>query len=202
MRREALITASTCHFTIYFAYCYFKNLRDRWFDFCGKGMGDFRKKIYPVDWFRGEKNLARKYLVEKLPALKIMYTYRYIRCISGKESNCRGLGRISLPKPNHSYPPEKSNGRLFLFPCTRGPTCFSATTTVFVQTKKLVVHSKRERNKTYQNYTVKLINIWYFTETKQFSLEIYWKCEVLLEFWKSVQLCSKRKIELFSLRNN
>ena len=132
MRREALITASTCHFTIYFAYCYFKNLRDRWFDFCGKGMGDFRKKIYPVDWFRGEKNLARKYLGEKLPALKTMYTYRYIRCISGKESNSRGLGRISLPKPNYSYPPEKSNGRLFSFPCTRGPTCFSVTTTVFV----------------------------------------------------------------------
>ena len=25
-------------------------------------MGDFRKKKYPADWFRGEKNLARKYM--------------------------------------------------------------------------------------------------------------------------------------------
>ena len=202
MRRENLITASTCHFTIYFAYCYFKNLRDRWFDFCGKGMGDFRKKIYPVDWFRGEKNLARKYLGEKLPALKIMYTYRYIRCISGKESNSRGWGEFLYPNQITHTPLKSQMVGSFRFHAQEGPLFFSATTTVFVQTKKLVVHSKRERNKTYQNCTVKLINIWYFTETKQFSLEIYWKCEVLLEFWKSVQLCSKRKIELFSLRNN
>ena len=26
----------------------------------GGGMGDFRKKIYSVDWFRGENIIARK----------------------------------------------------------------------------------------------------------------------------------------------
>ena len=168
MRREALITASTCHFTIYFAYCYFKNLRGRWFDFCGKGMGDLRKKIYPVDWFRGEKR----------PALKIMYTYRYIRCISGKESNSRGLGRIFLPKPNHSYPPPppwKVKWSALFVPMhkRKGPHAFPWQQQSSSRPKNWWCTVK-DKKKTYQKCTVKLINIWCFTENKQFSLDIYW----------------------------
>ena len=46
--------------------------RGRPFDFWGGGgggIGDLGKK-YPADWFQGEKNLARKYLGEKIPVLK------------------------------------------------------------------------------------------------------------------------------------
>ena len=120
-----------------------------------------------------------------------------------KKSNSRGLGNFFLPKPNHTYPPQKSNGRLLTFPCAgeKAHMLFHDNNS-FPEDQKTSSAQQKIGKKTYQKCTVKLIKIWCFTENKQFLLEIYWKCEVLLECWKSVQLCSKRKIGLFSLGNN
>ena len=116
MRREALTTASTCHFTIYFAYCYFKKPQGRTFDFCGE-VRVISEKIYILKTdFEGKKilqgNTQGKYI--------LIYTYsvRAYQVYVGKKSNFRGLGNFFLPKPNHTYRPQKSNGRLLTFPCT------------------------------------------------------------------------------------
>ena len=57
-----LIVNRKCDWWVgWFIFSLLSLCRGRPFDFWGGGKGDFRKK-YPGDWFRGEKNLARKYL--------------------------------------------------------------------------------------------------------------------------------------------
>ena len=65
--------------------------------------------------------------------------------MSGKNLTPEVWGKFFLPKPNQTYPTQKSNGRLLTFPCAqeKRPPCFSMTTTVFLKTKKLVVRSKK-----------------------------------------------------------
>ena len=76
-------------------------------------MGDFRNK-YPVDRFERKKNLARKYLGEKYPALKkkislMVYSaekksYNVIR--RGKKFYLQRFGQKQfLHQPNHPYLP-------------------------------------------------------------------------------------------------
>ena len=86
----------------------------------GGGMGDFRNK-YPVNWFERKKNLARKYLGEKYPALKkkislMVYSAekKSYNVISwGKNFISRGLGKnnsyISQITHTSSPPQKKSN---------------------------------------------------------------------------------------------
>ena len=102
--------------------------RGRPFDFWGGGeggIGDLGKK-YPADWFQGEKNLARKYLGEKIPALKKISLIVYN---TGKKSLTLLYVREEILSPEvwgkHSYPnqithtppppPQKSNGQPLSF---------------------------------------------------------------------------------------
>ena len=68
------------------------------------GIGDLGKK-YPADWFQGEKNLARKYLGEKIPALKKISLIVYN---TGKKSLTLLYVREEILSPEvwgkHSYP--------------------------------------------------------------------------------------------------
>ena len=58
-----------------------------------EGVDDFRKN-YPADWFQGNS----------------CHTIGFV--CQGKKSVTRGLGKkfLHAPKPNHPYPPQKSNG--------------------------------------------------------------------------------------------
>ena len=144
MRREALITASTCHFTIYFAYCYFKNLRGRPFDFCREVWAISEKNI---SWrlISREKDPARKYLGRKNSCSENNIQLQVCQVYVGEKSNARGLENFFFYPNQITHNPLKSQmvGSLSFHAQEKRSTCFSMTTTVFLKIKKLVVQGKR-----------------------------------------------------------